>query len=111
MGCKCKNIIENWKGGDVPLPTTFFSWVNFSGVTSFATTVNFSNGINLYDSCQQQQGKKLLEDFLTMGAHPSPVDWNDIYCIKKNMQVIHADEWIINGMIKLDGEAVVVSIT
>ena len=37
MGCKCKNIIENWKGGDVPLPTTFFSWVNFSGETSFAT--------------------------------------------------------------------------
>ena len=46
-----------------------------------------------------------------MGAHPSPVDWNDIYCIKTNMQVIHADEWIINGQINLDGEAVVVSIT
>ena len=104
MGCKCKNIIENWKGGDVPLPTTFFDWVNFSGLTSFA------NGISLNGSCQQQQGTKLLEDMLTMGAHPSPVDWNDIYCIKKNMQVIHADEWIINGVINLDGEAVVVSI-
>lgn len=104
MGCKCKNIIENWKGGDVPLPTTFFSWVNFSGETSFATH------INLNSSCQKQDGRKRLEDFLTMGAHPSPVDWNDIYCIKTNMQVIHADEWIINGQINLDGEAVVVSI-
>ena len=46
-----------------------------------------------------------------MGAHPSPVDSNDIYCIKTNMQVIHADEWIINGQIDLNGEAVVVSIT
>lgn len=88
----------------MPLPTTFFSWVNFSGETSFATHININN------SCQVQGGLKRLEDMLTMGAHPSPVDWNDIYCIKTNMQVIHADEWIIHGQINLDGEAVVVSI-
>ena len=104
MSCKCKNIIENWQGGDVPLGTTFLSWVIFN------SDATFKGNVILENSCQQQNGQKLLEDMLTMGAHPSPVDSNDIYCIKKNMQVIHADEWIINGQINLDGEAVVVSI-
>ena len=99
MSCKCKNIIENWQGGTVPLGTTFLNWVNFSGQTQFA------GDVLLVNMCQTENGTKKLRDMLTRGAHPSPVDSNDIYCIYTNHQVIHADEWIVEGTINLDGEA------
>ena len=30
MSCNCKNIIEVFQGGDVPLPTTFYSSVTLT---------------------------------------------------------------------------------
>ena len=34
MSCKCKNIIENWQGGTVPLSTTFLSPVQFNSLVT-----------------------------------------------------------------------------
>jgi len=48
MSCKCKNIIENFQGGVVPLSTTFLSPVYFSGDTYHNASI-FSGGTNLLD--------------------------------------------------------------
>jgi hypothetical protein len=48
MSCKCKNIIENFQGGVIPLSTTFLSPVYFSGDTYHNASI-FSGGTNLLD--------------------------------------------------------------
>jgi hypothetical protein len=48
MSCKCKNIIQNFEGGVIPLTTTFLSPVYFSGNTYHSGSI-FSGGTNLLD--------------------------------------------------------------
>ena len=97
MSCKCKNIIENWQGGTVPLSTTFLSPVQFNSL------------VTLLMSCQKPNGTSLLTDMLTMGAHPSPITDTSTYCIMENTQVIHADGYTIDGTLNLDGELVFIT--
>ena len=35
MSCKCKNIVENFQGGDIPLTTTFLDVAQFSADSRF----------------------------------------------------------------------------
>ena len=55
MSCNCKNIIEVFQGGDVPLPTTFYS------------------SVTLTQLCHTVAGTKDLLKILSLGAHPSPL--------------------------------------
>jgi len=48
MSCKCKNIIQNFEGGDIPLTTSFLSPVYFSANTYNSGSI-FSGGTNLLD--------------------------------------------------------------
>ncbi len=89
MSCNCKNIIEVFQGGDVPLPTTFYS------------------SVTLTQLCHTVEGTKDLLKILSLGAHPSPLQIGDTYCIFENMQSFHADEYINEGgTLGIDGELV-----
>ena len=48
MGCNCKNIIENFQGGQIPLSTTFLSSVSFNSAVSIAGTLT-SNGMSVFN--------------------------------------------------------------
>jgi|TARA_R100000664_G_scaffold34218_1_gene55192 hypothetical protein len=101
MSCKCKNIIENWEGGDVNLLTTFLSTVQFSADTRFDDIMY----LNL--SPQKFNGVSQINDALTLmtlGSHPSPLIFNDKFRILINSQVNHADTYVIQGTMELDGE-------
>tara|TARA_R110000824_G_scaffold74599_4_gene189538 strand:- start:9625 stop:9945 length:321 start_codon:yes stop_codon:yes gene_type:complete len=101
MSCKCKNIVENFEGGDINLTTTFLSTAQFSGVS------RFDNLIYLNHSPQILNGVTQLNDalsLLTLGSHPSPLIFNDKFRILSNTQVNHADTYIIQGTMELDGE-------
>ena len=47
MGCKCKNIIENFQGGQIPLSTTFLSSVSFNSSATFNSSLT-ANGISKF---------------------------------------------------------------
>ena len=47
MGCNCKNIIENFQGGQIPLSTTFLSSVYFNSSVTITGTLT-SNGVSIF---------------------------------------------------------------
>ncbi len=88
MSCKCKNIIENFQGGSIPLPTTIGSQsactsatttvLIVSGKTNFGCDINvlngggifsggtnildiFSNGSNIYNSNGQLLNNRVID--------------------------------------------------
>ena len=65
MSCKCKNIIENFQGGDIPLETSFLSPVFFSANTYFGGSI-FSGGTNLLDLIH---GIASSDRYVTTGAY------------------------------------------
>ena len=101
MSCKCKNIVENFEGGDINLTTTFLSTAQFSADS------RFNDIIYLNHSPQRFNGVTQINDALTLmtlGSHPSPLPFGDKFRILTNSQVNHADTYIIQGTMELDGE-------
>ena len=89
MSCNCKNVIEVFQGGDIPLPTRFYS------------------GVTLTELCHTVGGTKNLLKILSLGAHPSPLQVGDTYCVFSGMQIFHADDYINQGgTLNIDGELV-----
>ena len=103
MSCNCKNVVENFVGGDIPLMTNFMSGATMEKICHSFIGTKYSNSADPLSSF----GKDIL-NLLTLGAHPSPVESITEYCIYNNTQLVHADEYQIDGSLNIYGELVII---
>ena len=79
MGCNCKNIIENFQGGQIPLSTTFLSSVSFNSAVSIAGTLT-SNGMSVFNGLNYFIGDSTFIGDTTFngGVTADTINVNDI---------------------------------
>lgn len=83
MSCKCKNVIENFQGGVIPLSTTFLSPVYFSGDTYHSASI-FSGGTNLLDIFCTQPCSADTNTFIVSGN----LSGTTLTLIKNNLSTV-----------------------
>tara|TARA_R110002051_G_scaffold119992_1_gene193276 strand:+ start:3814 stop:5118 length:1305 start_codon:yes stop_codon:yes gene_type:complete len=100
MGCNCKNIIENFQGGQIPLSTTFLSSVAFNSSVSIAGTLT-SNGMSVFNGLNFFMGDTLHYGTTTFvgGVTADTMNVNDMWVSNSltSSDITSNNNIIVNG--------------